>query len=285
MAINAISAVWKHSRHDGTHLLLMLAIADNASEDAFTAYPKVETLAQKVRLSVRRTQELLQELATDTDDHPAELKLDINGGPKRCNLYTILLPGVEEPRENSHPAKTRTLRKLAQDPANSRAKTPRILAPSEQKESPSPAGADGHFAKQIRHRTVIDPSIEDGEAINAPKTEPTRIRNLHWDALVEGIGHPCPPGQDKAWGKAIIQLKGLDATPAEIVHRCQVWRVKFSELTLTPQALVKFWYDLAQMPQTVPRAIANGAHVAPAQRMPLATGPKRPDYRSKENLP
>ncbi|HMN14945.1 MAG TPA: helix-turn-helix domain-containing protein [Bellilinea sp.] len=52
MSIKRMSAVWDESKASGSTLLLLLAIADNASDDGL-AWPGIETLAQRTRLSKR----------------------------------------------------------------------------------------------------------------------------------------------------------------------------------------------------------------------------------------
>lgn len=118
---------------------------------------------------------------------------------------------------------------------------------------------------------------EGGKAASAPTEKKPRAPNPYWDALVEGIGHPAPEGQNTNWGRSIIQLKAMAATPPEIVRRCEVYRVLFPGRTLTPNALVKLWYDCEHMPLPSKQ---NGSLrvVAPARRMPIATGPIRPTH-------
>ena len=86
MSIRAITAVWDHSQHDGSKLLLMLALADFANDDAIS-WPSVATLARMVRLSDRQVRSLLRELEAS-----GEIATDVAAGPGGSNLYHILLP-------------------------------------------------------------------------------------------------------------------------------------------------------------------------------------------------
>ena len=61
MSIKIMSQLWENSRHDGTHLLVLMALADWANDDG-EAYPAVPTLARKCRISERRLQQILEEL-------------------------------------------------------------------------------------------------------------------------------------------------------------------------------------------------------------------------------
>jgi len=61
MSIKVSSAVWGLSEMKGSALLLLLAIADNASDEGF-AWPGLELLAKKTRMSRRQTIRLVQEI-------------------------------------------------------------------------------------------------------------------------------------------------------------------------------------------------------------------------------
>ncbi len=75
--------VWKHSRHQGGALLVLLAIGDHA-DDKGEAYPSVGTLAQKSRLSIRQVQRVLRQIAQS-----GELAIASNKGPKGCHKFRI----------------------------------------------------------------------------------------------------------------------------------------------------------------------------------------------------
>jgi hypothetical protein len=85
MSIRVMSHVWQHSRHKGSDLLLLLAIADFA-DDAGIAYPSVPTLAVKTRLKVRNVQYRLRAL-----EQSQELSIHLNAGPNGVHLYRIHL--------------------------------------------------------------------------------------------------------------------------------------------------------------------------------------------------
>ncbi|MBN1963748.1 MAG: hypothetical protein JW910_03820 [Anaerolineae bacterium] len=48
MSIQRMTAAWQHSKHSGTELLQLLALADSADDSGF-AYPGIDTLASKTR--------------------------------------------------------------------------------------------------------------------------------------------------------------------------------------------------------------------------------------------
>lgn len=95
-----MARVWERSKHEGTSLLMLLAIADFA-DDAGHAYPAVRTLAAKCRCGERNTQTILARLRKS-----GELEIRANEGPKGTNLYRVVLAeGVQKtaPLKNSAP--------------------------------------------------------------------------------------------------------------------------------------------------------------------------------------
>lgn len=86
MSIEVMNLVWTHSEQKGSSLLLLLAIADNANNKG-EAYPGIDYLSRKVRMSRRQTQRLVQEL-----DRSNELAVIWGGsGPKDAHFYFILV--------------------------------------------------------------------------------------------------------------------------------------------------------------------------------------------------
>lgn len=85
MSIRALNMVWEHSEAKGSALILMLAIADFAS-DAGLSYPSVPTLARKSRMSERNTRYALGKLVES-----GELAIQTGAGPRGANLYRIMI--------------------------------------------------------------------------------------------------------------------------------------------------------------------------------------------------
>lgn len=79
-----MARVWECSRHAGSELLMLLAIADFADDDG-RAYPAVPTLAKKCRIQARGAQKLIAALRQS-----GELEVRPNEGPKGTNLYRIV---------------------------------------------------------------------------------------------------------------------------------------------------------------------------------------------------
>jgi hypothetical protein len=92
--------VWEHSQHKGSALLLMLAIADFAKDDGTGAWPSVETLAAKMRMTSRNTQLLLRKLEAS-----GELRIDPGAGPHGTHLYAVVIAGGEKISGVKNPVK------------------------------------------------------------------------------------------------------------------------------------------------------------------------------------
>lgn len=92
MSIKVMTAVWDHSQHKGSELLLLLALADFAHDDGGNAFPSVKTMKEKTRLSERAVQYLLRalvasgELAED-GKHPS--------GTTRYRIVVAALGGAK----------------------------------------------------------------------------------------------------------------------------------------------------------------------------------------------
>lgn len=82
MSIDAMSWVWKNSAAEGSHLLVMLAIADYHGDNG--AWPKVATLAKRARVGERTVQRAIQE-AVDR----GELEVEFGAGANGRNLYRV----------------------------------------------------------------------------------------------------------------------------------------------------------------------------------------------------
>lgn len=80
-----MARVWEVSQQAGTHLLMLLAIADFA-DDQGNAYPSVATLAEKCRMKERNAQAILSALKAS-----GELDVRPNEGPRGTNLYRVAL--------------------------------------------------------------------------------------------------------------------------------------------------------------------------------------------------
>jgi hypothetical protein len=97
MSVRVMSWVWEHSRSRKTERLVLLAIADCASDDGSNAYPSNSELQRKTGLSERGVQRALTNLVG-----LGELFVGRNTGPRGCNLYRVIMhtPVRDAPRTN-----------------------------------------------------------------------------------------------------------------------------------------------------------------------------------------
>lgn len=100
MSVKVMSWVWDHSRSKKTERLVLLAIADCASDDGANAYPSMAELMRKTGLSERGVQYAVKNLMT-----MGELFVSANGGPRGCNRYRVIMstPQAVPPAEFAPP--------------------------------------------------------------------------------------------------------------------------------------------------------------------------------------
>lgn len=105
MSVRTMARVWADSKHSGTELLMLLAIADFADDEG-NAYPAVPTLAKKCRMGTRNANFILTALKTS-----GELEVRANEGPKGTNRYRIVLGAQGTPlKRTSAPKAPRPLK-------------------------------------------------------------------------------------------------------------------------------------------------------------------------------
>ena len=95
MSVKVMSHIWHDCEQvSGSHLLLLLAIADNANDEGY-AWPSVTTLAQKTRLSERYVRQVAHELE-DNGELIIYHRYDQEDTSNQfSNVYVIPMPGVE----------------------------------------------------------------------------------------------------------------------------------------------------------------------------------------------
>ncbi len=90
MSIKVMTRVWELSRHKGSELLLMLALADWANDDG-VCWPSIPTLARKVRMSERQVQRMVRDLVASH-----ELYADTKKGRGHTTRYIVLVGLAQE---------------------------------------------------------------------------------------------------------------------------------------------------------------------------------------------
>lgn len=89
MSVHVLSWVLRHSEATLGRRLVLLVIADHASEDGTGSYCSVRTLAREARMSRRAVQIALRRLEADG------MITEVGEGPNGTHDYTVLMGGVE----------------------------------------------------------------------------------------------------------------------------------------------------------------------------------------------
>ena len=85
MSVKCMARVWAESTVGGSELLVLLAIADHAHDDGGGAWPSLNTLARKTKLSRRSVIRVVNQLVDK-----GELQRDSGAGPYGTNAYVVL---------------------------------------------------------------------------------------------------------------------------------------------------------------------------------------------------
>ena len=86
MSVRVMGNVWSSSQAKGSALLVLLAIADHCHDDGDGAYPSINTLAKKTRLTRRNVQLLLRKLEV-----LGELEVNRSAGPRGVNVFRVVM--------------------------------------------------------------------------------------------------------------------------------------------------------------------------------------------------
>lgn len=121
MSIRVMTWVWDHSRSRGTDRLVLLAIADAASDSGGDAWPSVPTLARKAGVDERTVQRSVQRLVK-----LGELAVKPAAGQHGVNVYRVVMtprqsatPGAVPPPAERHPTNTANGAEPDEDPRQS----------------------------------------------------------------------------------------------------------------------------------------------------------------------
>ena len=215
--------IWKNSKQSGHGLNLMLAIGDFADEEG-RAYPSVNTLATKARVSERTVQRLLKAIEAD-----GELRVYRGAGPRRCHVYRVLLDGRGDKLSGvtacrgdkargggDKPCKGGVTR-VSPDPSEEI----RHLDPSEEK-IPIPSGSgDG------KRRSAKRTSTRKQESKDPVNTAARELAIHLFDESARVFGSKPTGGVPAAIGVARSLLKRLGGEPNEVLVEaklvCTYW--------------------------------------------------------------
>lgn len=246
-----MQAVWEHSQQTGGALVLMLAVADYAQDDGDGAYPSIETLAKKARMTPRNVNLLLLQLV-----EAGELIIRHGAGPRRVNIYRLTLAGLGSP-ENFSPETFTDENIPSENIAPLKSFQGEKSGSVRVKNSVRGGEKSGSLrVKPASPKPSVDPSLNplgDPSALpraraapNSPDISGTkRPPDPWWDSLVAGIGYiPQTSQERKRFGKAVAELKLCGAAAEDIPKRCDNYRHRWPAMELTPEALIKHWSTL-----------------------------------------
>jgi hypothetical protein len=95
MSIKVMAWVWENAQASGTDLLALLALADFANDEGKSIFPKMKTLAMKIRMSERQTRRIVHDLVQA--GHLIQVREGGWNGKSNCtNEYAIPLGGTDK---------------------------------------------------------------------------------------------------------------------------------------------------------------------------------------------
>lgn len=228
-----MNLVWLHSSHKGSELLLLLAIADNADDNG-KAWPGIDLLARKTRLTTRGVQYALQKLLAADDP---EVDVTKRGAKGRSNEYQLRTKTLRlKPVRLDEDDGTDSTKPASSEPSGNHQIEPKGASPL----SDSVADVYGYWrGSRGKTRSTYDQISEARR-----KKIATRLGEFSADDLkraIDGVG--CDPWPDRA--------KHDDVT---IIFRSREQVEKFLDLAdegparrgLTPQEIARRAVQLEQ---------------------------------------
>lgn len=240
MSIKVMTSVWANCPYGGSKLLMMLALADFANDDGESIFPKVETLAKKIRLDERMAQRILRFLEKNGDITVEKRGHVWRKGGQRTNEITINLAKLAQCGDTGDTTKV-SVEKNVVTP-----ETPQVVTP-ETPQSPNVV------TPEPPNPSLSEPSIESSNIPDAPEqitlpfaesdseekptvraaagimekgkkakeTPKPRERDLLFDAVAE-VTLSNVTLQGSRIGKVTADLRKINATP-EQVHQVATW--------------------------------------------------------------
>jgi Helix-turn-helix domain len=218
MAINVMQWVWDKSRSRLSARLVLLAIADNASSDGGQAWPSINELARKARISVTSVHDAIRSLV-----ELGELEVLVGGGKTgrygTTNSYRVIMLDYPDPKvtqRDTRPPAPRTDSRGGRSSEGAEVRTPEDFAPVR---NSSEGTAEGVRETEMRgtdsvQGTVLEPPVNPEPSL------------------------PAPAGAGPATGAAVVDLFG-DRPPAPPVRPAPVPAANVGRI-------VKAWIDSVQ---------------------------------------
>lgn len=209
MSIRVMDRVWSYSQAKGIDRLVLLAIADHASDDGSNAWPSIATLARKTGVSGRTVQRSIQRLV-----EMGELSYKSPNG--KTHQFRVLIKGVTD----SHPRQSVTPDTVP-PPTDShprQAVTPDTVSPEGWQ--PVTPGGDAVSPEPSLEPTT-EPSIEPSSSA-AARADVERICTHLADRIVAN-GSKRPTITKTGWLDPARLLIDLDDRTEEQVHKAIDW--------------------------------------------------------------
>lgn len=280
MSVHVMSWVFRHSEERLGNRLVLLVLADYASDEGASAFPKIDTIAAEARLSRSQAIRCLKSLV---ENGAIE---EIGKRPSGTKEYRVLM------EEGSHIA------------------TPGVASTSDGASQGSHPGTPGVAGRDpIHHEPPVttEPPLSLAPAARAYdplKGRQIDGRNLPWDALAQetGADERVEAGQLAAALKKIRSYVAPELSPQVIAEpaacerhianqirgRARLYRTRWPTVECTPTALAKHWSRVVSeapgvSPESALEAAQRGideAQMIGTKRVP--THPTREQYEAAQ---
>lgn len=241
MSVAVLSEVWSHSEASGSHLLVMLALADTANDEGF-CWPSVEYGSRKARISTRTFLRALDELVVTGELEVWQYQSKGKGPVK--NAYQIILGRFEKARGIIPGALKESLDRVLTESrrgngiGDNMSHTPRrqdVAYIGDKVSLPARASLTGTIEAKSKAKPLAAAAVR--------KRTP---RDDIWDALTAACGldtTTLTAGERTRVGRSVNELVKVGASPLEISARATRYRRKYRGAALTDRALVNHWSE------------------------------------------
>ena len=234
MSILVSTQVWRDAPYTGARLLVLLALADSASDEGYS-WPKVATIAYKARINERNCQKHIAALIRDGwlariprfegEDNSVQLS----------NMFRVMIPDLPLSLETPPP--------VAGD-------TPPLSL-----ETPPPVAGDTPPVSLETPRTVIEPSMNRKGTVARARAASTPQQNVAMETpemLDEGnTSLPPPPlSPDADEGDSDADVERELGMPRALLWSQTAMRLRQSDLSdaewsnwIAPLRIGKAWWD------------------------------------------
>jgi biotin operon repressor len=248
MSVRVMAEVWANSVATGTTLLVQLALADHAEDEKRSCFPSVTHIAKKCRVGESTARRHIHEL-----EKKGELRIELHGG------------GNWKAHDSQRPNRY-VLREYPKTP-------PVNLTPGVTGDTCPPVTGDTTPLSRVTPEPSL--TITESSLGDSPSAKPRGAREARTakkpDLVFETIADVCgidlaelTKSSRGALNDACKQLRDIGATPDEIRARARAYRQKFSNISLTPSALVKHWPTLGA---TTTDTTGNGTRPPPPDNL------------------